>query len=315
MLRSTVFACSPATPRATAAYFPTVELIAPAEPCSRPLRSTHVRALHGHGQRHEDDRRPLPGRAGEGAGAGRRRRGAPAPPSQGRRGEESESPPGSAASTSPRPRRSSSSAPRPTPRRRRPGEREARLMRWGLVPRWAKDLKVGYRMINAKAENLTIQPRLQPAGRQVPPPLPDRRRRLLRVDEGRGPQAAAPALALHGRRRRALRLRRPLHPQGVGGRRGPRLRRRLALQLHDRDDDPERGRRPGPRPDAGDPAQPRGRGGLAASRPQRRGRGGDVRAARPGADGERPGEPEAEQSRQRQEEGPELLVAPRASRC
>jgi putative SOS response-associated peptidase YedK len=35
------------------------------------------------------------------------------------------------------------------------GEREARMMRWGLVPRWAKDLKVGYRMINAKAENLT----------------------------------------------------------------------------------------------------------------------------------------------------------------
>jgi putative SOS response-associated peptidase YedK len=35
------------------------------------------------------------------------------------------------------------------------GEREARLMRWGLVPRWAKDLKVGYRMINAKAERIT----------------------------------------------------------------------------------------------------------------------------------------------------------------
>lgn len=35
------------------------------------------------------------------------------------------------------------------------GEREARLMRWGLVPRWAKDLKVGYRMINAKAERVT----------------------------------------------------------------------------------------------------------------------------------------------------------------
>ena len=28
-------------------------------------------------------------------------------------------------------------------------------MRWGLAPLWAKDLKVGYRMINAKAENLT----------------------------------------------------------------------------------------------------------------------------------------------------------------
>ena len=35
------------------------------------------------------------------------------------------------------------------------GEREARLMRWGLIPVWSKDLKVGYRMINAKKENLT----------------------------------------------------------------------------------------------------------------------------------------------------------------
>ena len=43
----------------------------------------------------------------------------------------------------------------PDPEEAEDGEREARLMRWGLVPRWAKDLKVGYRMINAKAENLT----------------------------------------------------------------------------------------------------------------------------------------------------------------
>ncbi|MEX2106702.1 MAG: SOS response-associated peptidase [Solirubrobacterales bacterium] len=43
----------------------------------------------------------------------------------------------------------------PDPEEAAGGEREARLMRWGLVPRWAKDLKVGYRMINAKAENLT----------------------------------------------------------------------------------------------------------------------------------------------------------------
>ena len=43
----------------------------------------------------------------------------------------------------------------PDPEEAAQGEREARLMRWGLVPRWAKDLKVGYRMINAKAENLT----------------------------------------------------------------------------------------------------------------------------------------------------------------
>ena len=34
------------------------------------------------------------------------------------------------------------------------GARRFRLMRWGLVPVWSKDLKVGYRMINAKKENL-----------------------------------------------------------------------------------------------------------------------------------------------------------------
>jgi len=42
----------------------------------------------------------------------------------------------------------------PDPEEAAAGLREARPMRWGLVPRWAKDLKVGYRMINAKAENL-----------------------------------------------------------------------------------------------------------------------------------------------------------------
>jgi putative SOS response-associated peptidase YedK len=34
------------------------------------------------------------------------------------------------------------------------GERELTVLRWGLVPKWAKDLKVGYRMINAKAETI-----------------------------------------------------------------------------------------------------------------------------------------------------------------
>ncbi len=34
------------------------------------------------------------------------------------------------------------------------GGRSAALARWGLVPFWAKDLKVGYRMINARAEGL-----------------------------------------------------------------------------------------------------------------------------------------------------------------
>jgi putative SOS response-associated peptidase YedK len=42
----------------------------------------------------------------------------------------------------------------PEPEEAEQGVREARLMRWGLVPVWAKDLKGGYRMINAKKENL-----------------------------------------------------------------------------------------------------------------------------------------------------------------
>ncbi len=31
------------------------------------------------------------------------------------------------------------------------GERTLSLMRWGLVPPWAKDTKIGYKMINARA--------------------------------------------------------------------------------------------------------------------------------------------------------------------
>lgn len=33
-----------------------------------------------------------------------------------------------------------------------------RLMRWGLVPSWAKDEKIGYRMINARAETVGRKP-------------------------------------------------------------------------------------------------------------------------------------------------------------
>ncbi len=31
------------------------------------------------------------------------------------------------------------------------GERTLSLMRWGLVPPWAKDTQIGYKMINARA--------------------------------------------------------------------------------------------------------------------------------------------------------------------
>ncbi len=38
------------------------------------------------------------------------------------------------------------------------GKREFALMRWGLVPYWAKDAKVGYTTINARAEEVASKP-------------------------------------------------------------------------------------------------------------------------------------------------------------
>lgn len=37
-------------------------------------------------------------------------------------------------------------------------QRRAEMMRWGLVPRWAKDVKIGYHLINAKAETVSTRP-------------------------------------------------------------------------------------------------------------------------------------------------------------
>lgn len=37
-------------------------------------------------------------------------------------------------------------------------DRELRVMRWGLVPFWAKDVKIGSRMINARAETVAEKP-------------------------------------------------------------------------------------------------------------------------------------------------------------
>ncbi len=43
------------------------------------------------------------------------------------------------------------------------GERELAFVRWGLVPRWAKDPSIGNKMINARAETLAEKPSFRTA--------------------------------------------------------------------------------------------------------------------------------------------------------
>jgi putative SOS response-associated peptidase YedK len=42
-------------------------------------------------------------------------------------------------------------------------DRELVLLRWGLVPFWAKDKKIGYKMINARAESVADKPAFRAA--------------------------------------------------------------------------------------------------------------------------------------------------------
>ncbi len=45
-------------------------------------------------------------------------------------------------------------------------ENQVRFFRWGLIPFWAKDEKIGYRMINARAETLAEKPSFRTAYRK-----------------------------------------------------------------------------------------------------------------------------------------------------
>jgi putative SOS response-associated peptidase YedK len=45
----------------------------------------------------------------------------------------------------------------------RAGQRSLDVMRWGLVPFWAKDIKVGFANINAKAETVDAKPAFREA--------------------------------------------------------------------------------------------------------------------------------------------------------
>lgn len=46
------------------------------------------------------------------------------------------------------------------------GKREVEMLRWGLVPFWAKDLKIGTKMINARCEGVEAKPSFRAAVKQ-----------------------------------------------------------------------------------------------------------------------------------------------------
>ena len=51
----------------------------------------------------------------------------------------------------------------PVVRRGSRGNRECAMLRWGLVPSWSKDLKIGARMINARSETAAEKPSFRAA--------------------------------------------------------------------------------------------------------------------------------------------------------
>ena len=66
------------------------------------------------------------------------------------------------------------------------GARRLAMLRWGLIPAWAKDPRIGHRLINARAETVAEKPSFRGAFR--------RRRCLVRpTGSTSGCGAAAPA--------------------------------------------------------------------------------------------------------------------------
>lgn len=57
-------------------------------------------------------------------------------------------------------------SPVPVVRETRGGERVAELMRWGLVPHWARDTALGLKLYNARAEGLFDKPSFRQAARR-----------------------------------------------------------------------------------------------------------------------------------------------------
>jgi putative SOS response-associated peptidase YedK len=69
-------------------------------------------------------------------------------------------------------------------------QRSLEVMRWGLVPFWAKDIKVGFANINAKAEGIENKPAFREAFRQRRCLVPvDNLYEWKKVDGGKQPYA------------------------------------------------------------------------------------------------------------------------------
>jgi putative SOS response-associated peptidase YedK len=43
------------------------------------------------------------------------------------------------------------------------GKRRLAMLRWGLIPSWAKDANIGYRLINARADTVATKPSFRSA--------------------------------------------------------------------------------------------------------------------------------------------------------
>jgi SOS response associated peptidase (SRAP) len=118
------------------------------------------------------------------------------------------------------------------------GQRSLDVMRWGLIPYWAKDIKIGFSTINARAEDIDTKPAFREAFRQ--------RRCLVPLDSfyewAKTPTGKQPyAIGLKGGGLMAM--------AGLWGDLAL-ARGRTDPQLHDRHYDAERIVRQAPQPDA-----------------------------------------------------------------